>query len=237
MKIRIIFDKDTDKKNLNTGWGVSFLIGDSVLFDTGEKGEWLLDNMEKLKVDIKKIKKIVISHDHWDHTGGLWELLKKTENVKVYGCHGFSEEFKNRVRELDAEFIESDTINEIENGIFVTGEIKGRYKDEHISEQALVVKTNNGLTVITGCSHPGIVKVIEKVKNRFLKEKIWMVFGGFHLMNKERREINLIVDSFIKMGVVNTGPTHCTGYDAQEEFKKAYKDKYIAVKVGNTIEV
>ena len=237
MKIRIIFDKDAGRRGLNVGWGVSFLIGNSVLFATGEKGEWLLDNMESLGVDIKKIKKIVISHDHWDHTGGLWELLKKTENVKVYGCRGFSEEFKNRVRERGAELIELDTINEIESGIFVTGQIRGRYKEEYISEQALVIKTDNGITIVTGCSHPGIVKIIEKVKSEFLTEKIWMVLGGFHLMNKERREIKLIVESFIKLSVVNTGPTHCTGYDAQEEFKRAYEDNYIAIKVGDAIEV
>ena len=237
MKIRIIFDKDTGRRGLNTGWGVSFLIGDSVLFDTGEKGEWLLDNMENLGVNIKKIKRIVISHDHWDHTGGLWELLKKTGGVSVYSCRGFSEEFKDRVRKLGAELIESDTVNEIESGVFVTGQIKGRYKEEYIFEQALVMKTDNGLTIATGCSHPGIVKIIEKVKGDFPGDKIWMVFGGFHLMNKERREIKLIVDNFIKMDVVNAGPTHCTGYDAQEEFKRVYKDKYIAIKVGDTIEV
>ena len=237
MKIKVIFDKDTDRKNLNVGWGVSFLIEENILFDTGEKGEWLIDNMEKLKVDIKKIRKIVISHDHWDHTGGLWELLKRVENVKVYGCRGFSERFKAEVSKLGAEFVESDAVREIEKNIFVTGEMVGNYKGMFISEQALVVSTNNGLTVVTGCSHPGIVKIVEKVKSDFAGERIWLVMGGFHLMNKEKREIDLIVDSFVKMGVVNAGPTHCTGYDAQGEFKKVYKDKYVAVKVGGTIEV
>ena len=76
MKIQVLFDKDSEDKKLHIGWGVSFLIDDKILFDTGEKGEWLLENMRFLKVSIDKIEAIVISHDHWDHWGGLWDLLK-----------------------------------------------------------------------------------------------------------------------------------------------------------------
>ena len=68
MKVKVLFDKVAGKKELITGWGVSFLIGDEVLFDTGENGEWLVKNIRELKVDIDKIKAVVISHDHWDHT-------------------------------------------------------------------------------------------------------------------------------------------------------------------------
>ena len=47
MKIKILFDKDTKNKRLYTGWGVSFLIDEKILFDTGENGQWLMENMEK----------------------------------------------------------------------------------------------------------------------------------------------------------------------------------------------
>lgn len=103
--------------------------------------------------------------------------------------------------------------------IYVTGEIGGRYKGFYIPEQALVVKVNSGLTVITGCFHPRILRIIEKVKQEFPKEKIKFTFGGFHLMDKNKREIKLIAEKLIDMGVVKIGPTHCTGYEAQMIFK------------------
>ena len=73
MQIKVLFDKDALNKTLYAGWGVSFLIGESILFDTGENGEWLIHNIKQLKVDLNKLQAAVISHDHWDHTRGLWE--------------------------------------------------------------------------------------------------------------------------------------------------------------------
>ncbi|MFO7889374.1 MAG: hypothetical protein R6V04_03445, partial [bacterium] len=87
-----------------------------------------------------------------------------------------------------------------------------------ISEQSLVVKSKKGLVVITGCSHPGITKIVEKVREIFTKQTIYLVFGGFHLMNRERREIKLIVEKLKDLGINYVGPTHCTGYEAQQIF-------------------
>ena len=106
MRIKVIFDKGALDKNLCTGWGVSFLVDDKILFDTGENGEWLLKNMRSLGVEIKKIEAVVISHDHWDHWGGLWEILKEKKGLKVYSCPGFSKEFKDKAKEAQAELIE-----------------------------------------------------------------------------------------------------------------------------------
>jgi len=210
MKVRILFDKDTKDKKLHTGWGVSFLIDEGILFDTGEKGSWLVENMKNLNVDINKIEAVVISHDHWDHTGGLWELLKKKEGLTVYACPNFSREFKEKTGELKGKLIETKKFAEITKNIFVTGEIEGKYKGQYMPEQALVVKTDKGLTVITGCSHPGIVKIVENVKKNFPNEGIHLVFGGFHLIDKDRRTVEFIVSEFKNLGVKKAGPTHCT---------------------------
>jgi len=60
MRIKVIFDKGALDKKLNTGWGVSFLVDDKILFDTGEKGKWLVKNMRSLGIDITKIEAVVI---------------------------------------------------------------------------------------------------------------------------------------------------------------------------------
>ncbi len=237
MRIKVIFDKRALKEGLRTGWGVSFLVNDKILFDTGENGEWLLENVRALGVDEKKIEAVVISHDHWDHTGGLWELLKAKNDLTVYSCPGFSKEFKDKVKEAQAKLIESERFSEIAQDIFVTGEIKGAYHGKYMPEQALVLKTDKGLSVITGCAHPGILKMVEKVKSKFSKEAVYLVLGGFHLMESDRRAIEIVAESFKKMGVVKAAPTHCSGEAAEDVFKNSYADNFIAIKVGQEIEV
>jgi len=236
MDFKILFDKDCLNSKFKTGWGFSVFM-DGVLFDTGESGNFLISNLKEEGVNINSIEKIVISHDHWDHTGGLWDILKAKKGLTVYGCEGFSKGFKDKVEALSGKFIEVKDSIEIKENIYTTGEIIGFYKSMEISEQTIVVKSKKGLVVVTGCSHPGIVKIAEKVKEGFANQNIHLVFGGFHLMNKEKRQVKLIVQRLKDLGTNYIGPTHCTGYQAQQVFKKVFKDRYISLKVGKTIAV
>jgi len=237
MKLKILFDKNTKDKKLHTGWGLSFLVDEKILFDTGENGHWLMGNIKRLQTDINKIKAVVISHDHWDHTWGLWELLKKRKGLTIYTCPNFSVEFKDKVKKLKGELVETEKVTEISRDICVTGEIAGEYKGEYMPEQALVVKTDKGISVITGCAHPGIIKILNTVKSNFPKEGIYAVLGGFHLMNQDKRFIRIIAAEFKKIGVKKVGPTHCSGPSAEEIFKLEYKKHFLPVKVGMEIQV
>ena len=89
MKLTIVYDNDIYKKDmgLKADWGFSCLIeteGEAILFDTGAKGEILLENMEILGVNPKSISKIVISHEHWDHNGGLKTLAPLVGEIKLF---------------------------------------------------------------------------------------------------------------------------------------------------------
>jgi len=191
----------------------------------------------KLNVNIEKISSVVISHDHWDHTGGLWHVLKEREGLRVYACPGFSKEFKKKVNGLKGELIELDKVTEISDDVFVTGEIAGEYKGSYIGEQSAVIKTDRGLVIATGCSHPGIIKIVSQVKKDFPGMKIYMVFGGFHLLHKSEAEVRPIAGEFKELGIEKAGPTHCTGDGAQLIFSQVYKDDYIPIKVGLVLEV
>jgi len=237
MRIKVLFDKEALEKNLRTGWGVSFLIDGKILFDTGEKGEWLLENMRILGVDINEIEAVVISHDHWDHWGGLWDLLQQRKGMPVYICPNFGREFKDKVNALSTTFIEIEKSKEIIQDVFSTGEIPGAYHGKYMAEQAIVLKTKNGLTVITGCAHPGILKIAEKAKTKFPDEPLYLVLGGFHLMESDKRAIEIVVENFKKMGVIKAGPTHCSGVEAADIFKKYYGEDFVSIKVGEDLEV
>jgi 7,8-dihydropterin-6-yl-methyl-4-(beta-D-ribofuranosyl)aminobenzene 5'-phosphate synthase len=237
MDIEILYDNRTDKKTIAKGWGFSCLVDNRILFDTGEDGKSLLSNMKEMGVRLDELEQVVISHDHWDHTGGLWEILKMKKGLKVYVCNGFSEEFKKKAIDLGGRLIEPDDFSEITKNIYVTGPIRGEYKTQLIEEQALAVKTPRGVTVATGCAHPGIVRIVEKVKEEFSQERLYCVFGGFHLKDRQEKDINTIIGQLEALGVKKFGPAHCSGETAISMFKERFGDNYIKMAAGKAFEV
>ncbi len=237
MQVKILFNSGSIEESLSIGWGVSFLIGDSVLFDTGEKGPSLLNNTKEMKIDLSLIQDVVISHDHWDHTGGLWDILKQRQDINVYACPGFSNEFKRKVESSNNHLVENRDFMEISKDIYVTGEIRGEYQGGDIFEQAVVVDGDKGLTVITGCAHPGIVKILDLVRKEFPARPFYAVFGGFHLMNQHPRNIHSIIDVFKDLGVKKAGPTHCSGTEAENVFREEYGNNFISTKIGEAVSI
>ena len=112
------------------------------LFDTGS-GSSIVPNSLILNKDLKSIRKIFLSHGHYDHTGGLSEVLKLKGKVDVHAHpHVFSDRiavFKEEDREikrfigirykkrylesLGANFVFNTDFTEVEKGLFLTGEV------------------------------------------------------------------------------------------------------------------
>ena len=256
IEFKILADNHTVDKSLKMCWGFSCLISpvrditsrryvgttsngvnENVLFDTGENGNTLIFNMDKMGVRPEKAKKLVISHDHYDHTGGLEALLKLNPDIDVYLLSVFSDELKKRVSSLEANVVENDKFMEISDGIYTTGKIEGEYAGGIIFEQAIVVKTEKGLVVITGCSHPLVTDIVERVKKEFPKNKIFLVFGGFHLLDKDRREVEYIAGKMKKLEVEKVGPTHCTGEEAIQIFQEKFGSDFVRIGVGTKIAI
>jgi len=235
MEIKIIAEASTRLERETIGWGISFLIDGDLLFDTFSDENVLKENLSSSGVNVEDIRYVVISHEHWDHTGGLWYVLRENPKVKVFVCKNFSGEFKRKVKDFAAEFIEVSNPIEIKDSIFTTGEILGTYNNEPLPEQALVIKDNK-LTVITGCSHPGIVRILKKIEEDF-SYPIGLVLGGFHLMDKTQREIEEIVEEFTRIGVEKVAPCHCTGEVATRLFRERFKEDFISIKSGVVLEI
>jgi len=234
MKVRIVFDKEGVNERFKSGIGFSALIGENILFDTGENWDYLYNNLTLLGRNISKIKKAVISHDHWDHTRGLWGLLKRNKGTKVYICPGFTKDFKKQASVLKGAQKENSSFFEIKKDVYVTGEINGRYNNSKMPEQALVLDTKKGVSVITGCAHPGIIKMLRIVKKQFKRKSFYAVLGGFHLLHKRTSDVRDIIKEFKALGVKKAGPSHCTGREAEKMFWQAYRENFIPVKSGST---
>ncbi len=235
MHIKVLYDKCTRMPGLRTGWGLSFLVNGTLLFDTGDNAGDLRDNMTQLGVRVRSLSCIVISHDHWDHTGGLWSLLEARPGISVFSCPAFSDSFKRKTDALGAVRREPSGVCMIEEGVYSTGQLEGSYKGMSIAEQALVMRGKEGLAVLTGCAHPGITRILSHVRDTFPGERILAVTGGFHLRSAGEAELARIVEFFRDIGVEKAGPTHCTGEKAEKIFRKAYGKDFLPVRVGEDI--
>lgn len=232
--ITIVYDNETLREGLKPDWGFSCFIRGTekdILFDTGTDGNILLANMETLGIDPRDIDIVVLSHNHGDHTGGLWDLLKVTEDVVVYAPRSFPGGFGERVEEMGGTYTAVAGSVEICRDVFLTGELGVALK-----EQSICIKTEKGLVVITGCAHPGIVQIVETAQEQF-KGVPYMVFGGFHLLSHTPNDVTEIVRRFRELGVEKAGPCHCSGESARALFSEAYGDDYLKIGVGKVITV
>ena len=234
VSIITIYDNYEYNPELKTGWGFSCLVKtekENILFDTGADSPTLLSNMEKLGIAPKEIDTLVLSHIHGDHTGGLAGVLDKNSNVTVYLPKSFPADFKKMVKSYSSEIVEVSNSIKISESVSTTGEL-----GTLIKEQSLIINTENGLVVITGCAHPGIVNIVKKAKE-LTNENIYLVMGGFHLSGASDSEIRKIVSSFRELGVERVAPCHCSGDRTRELFEKEYKDNFIKNGVGRIIHV
>jgi len=234
IKITILYDNYVYTEGTKSHWGFSCLIEGTektILFDTGWKPEILKNNIEKTGADIKKVRQIVISHNHGDHTGGVFSILDENPDVTVFLPYSFSYDFVRRVEERNAEVITVSKPLEICSNVYLTGEM-----GDQIKEHSLILNTHKGLVIIAGCSHQGIVNILKKAKE-ILKKEIYLVCGGFHLLHHSPAEVRDIIREFKELGVRYCGPTHCTGTHVIELFKEAFKDNYLQMGTGKVIRI
>jgi len=232
--ITVVYDNNEYNPELETAWGFSCLIkkeNDTILFDSGGKGKILLLNMNRLKLDPQQVRIVVLSHIHNDHVGGLEAFLEQNSNVTVYLPHSFPDTFKNKVRKYGAKIINVNKPLRIFQNVYSTGEL-----GTEIKEESLIINTEKGLIVITGCAHPGIIDIVRRAKE-MMKTNVYLVMGGFHLKGMSEKEIDEIVEEFKKQGVEKVGPCHCSGDLARTIFEKAYHKDFIRVGVGKIIEI
>ena len=212
MKITIIYDNTLFKAGLRADWGFSCLVEGlerTILFDTGSNGSILLDNMKKLDIKPSSIDDVFISHAHYDHTGGLSAFLNENNHVHVYVPVSF-----RGVRNAE-EIVHVDKPKALNNSVFSTGEL------DHI-EQSMAVKTDKGLVLVVGCSHPKMKHILETA-SQF--GKVYAIIGGLHGFDEYYlfRDFEVIC------------PAHCTQHI--QEIQSQYPEKTAECGAGKVIEL
>ena len=205
MQLTVLVDNNTaiDKYYLGEP-GLSFYIEDDsekILFDCGYSDVCKI-NAERMGVDLSRITTLVFSHGHDDHTGGLAYLQTILPPAKI-------------VAHPDT-FREKRSNGKNAGSIFCTEELAEKYQlegfvpDFVMEDSALVYEREDGIFIITGCSHAGICNIIAYAKNLFQKP-ILGIIGGFHL--KEVNERTKQVIGYLEtLGATELYPCHCTSF-------------------------
>jgi 7,8-dihydropterin-6-yl-methyl-4-(beta-D-ribofuranosyl)aminobenzene 5'-phosphate synthase len=234
LRFTILYDNYLYKEGTMPDWGFSCLIEGTektILFDTGTQPQILMHNVNFLNVDLSKVQQIVISHNHGDHTGGLSAVLERNHEVTVYLPISFPSEFIARVEKLRAKVQTVDKPLEICRNVYLTGEM-----GDDIKEQSLIIDTSKGLIIVTGCSHPGIVNIL-KLSKKILDKPIYLVLGGFHLLDKSDAELQKVLEGFKELKVEKCGATHCTGEKAIAMLKNSFGENYLPMGTGKILEI
>lgn len=218
MKLSVAYDNEA-KEGFISGWGFSCFIAtgdDSILFDTGWDGCVLLQNLKALGISPKEIEKVVISHQHWDHMGGLTVLLNANPDLEVYVPVSFSKRLKDEIS-ARSRLVEVSGKQEICHNIHTTGEL-----GKDVKEQSLLLDSACGLYVVTGCAHPGLTEIVG-VASQF--KNVAGIIGGLH----GTTEYNLLE------GLDLIACCHCTVH--KEEIRKRFPDAYMEIGAGSILEL
>lgn len=214
-----------------------------ILFDTGQSGLFL-QNAQKLGIEIGDIDSLILSHGHYDHTGGLYPFLEKNAKAKVYAkkdvftpkYHGHTRFIGTHLNEelLKDRFVPIDSMTELADGVFIMPEIvilnpadthfQGMYKkvddklipDEFVDELFLVIKQDDQINIITACSHRGITNICTTASDYF-GLPIGLVLGGFHTKSNSAGQLNVIIDYLRQLNPKLIGTCHCTGIEKYAE--------------------
>lgn len=198
--------------------------------DTSGSVPAFFHNVDRLGIELQNLDAIFISHSHGDHCGALPHILQtisKPVMVYVPSSRLFNTDYLEKRGGIR---IVTDKATILSHGCMSTGDIGGG-----LTEHSLVVNVKNkGLMILTGCSHPGLVRIIEKAREVSGVSKVYGVIGGFHISG----EVAKYVANYLKeIGVKIVSPGHCTAEDAKEIIKQTLGKNYVTNGSGLVLEI
>lgn len=223
-----------------------------LLFDTGAS-DLFIRNARLLNIDLQKVDYLVLSHGHSDHTGGLRYFLElNTQATVVCKREIFSPKFKddreNGIKHSQTydlsrfRFIDQQT--ELMPGVFLLPSIDiidqedthfdrfwvkqedGRkVQDTFQDELALLLVEDDGLAVISACSHRGITNTLRTVRTQFPGLACKLLLGGFHIHHAEEHKYEIIAEYLQEDLPYQIGVCHCTGVDKYALFYKDFGER------------
>jgi 7,8-dihydropterin-6-yl-methyl-4-(beta-D-ribofuranosyl)aminobenzene 5'-phosphate synthase len=258
LRVTILADNFASAPEALAEHGLSMLIeadGRRILFDTGQ-GRVLPENWKTFGTPGARLDALVLSHGHYDHTGGIAALaaFSPPQAIFVHPAaleQKFTRRGKEKPRSIgippdsrEALFATRGSIvwtrkpAEVAPGVWCTGEIpretppagpspffldeQGKTADPLRDDQALFIETRNGLVVLCGCAHAGVVNTVEHVCRLAGKQEILALAGGLHLARASIALLDETAEVLRRRNVKMLAPCHCTGLGAHAYLRSQF---------------
>ncbi len=114
---------------------------------------------------------------------------------------------------------------------------EGPKPDEFLDDAALALETDDGVAVVLGCAHRGMINTLGHVKDRLGGERIRSVWGGTHMIDRNEAEIEATISALTELGVETIGAAHCTGFHNEDRLARALGDKFVFAQVGLRVQL
>lgn len=241
--------------------------GKTLLFDTGQ-GTTIESNAAKLGIDLCRADILVLSHGHYDHTGGL-PLISALAPQAALFAHPAATSARYSVSRGIARPIAMPSSAQaaikahpagvqwvtesmrLTNRMGLTGPIPrvtdyedtggpffvdeaGHIPDMIEDDLALWLNTDQGLVVIVGCSHAGVVNTVRYAFEQSGASKLHAVLGGFHLVAASEARLDHTLDELLAFSPDVVIPCHCTGEHAIDRIKQAFGPRAVSGAAGAT---
>jgi 7,8-dihydropterin-6-yl-methyl-4-(beta-D-ribofuranosyl)aminobenzene 5'-phosphate synthase len=275
IKLTTLSENTAGKPYLLAEWGLSILIETpekTLLLDTGA-AESVVHNAPLLGVDLTKIDTIVLSHGHFDHTGGLKSLLPAIGHpvtiiahpdiwIKKYDCEKdklpreIGIPYSQRdLENLGARFVLTREPYKLSSRMTTSGEVPmlndfeyidpvlcvetpdGFKTDPLMDDLAIIIDAPQGLIIVLGCGHHGMINTLNQAKKVTGKSKIHMVLGGCHLKGASEEQIWQTVSALNEIGAAKLATCHCSGMPATLLLAQTYDKNFIFNQAGQVIEI
>lgn len=273
VRITVVVENTAQGAGMLAEHGLAYWIewdGQRMLFDTGQ-GSVLVGNAYRLGIPLHNADSIVLSHGHYDHTGGLAEVLHNGRAVSLY-VHpaAFDAKYaRNRdgtAREIGVpvavqealhrhapHVIKTESPTKVSRGLTVTGQVPrstdfedtgGPFfldaacskPDPLIDDQSLFFETHEGIVVLLGCEHSGVINTLRYIGQLSGNKPIRAVIGGMHLVNASPARIARTIEEFRHLEVRLLAPCHCTGMAATVALWSAFPGECSMCHVGTTFD-
>lgn len=225
-----------------------------LLLDTGSESHAFVHNLRALRINPQMIEHIVLSHGHFDHTAGLIDAIMLAPQAKRWGAKSiFTPRWgdpNHRRMSGGGGFLASALTNPIDSWARITDEViaftvpqnwrdcqfvnsKNMWQetldgkviaDTFADDLSLLVKGENGYSIVLGCAHAGLPNILSYAQEKFGIDTFDTVLGGTHLSAAANEDLPKWIEALKRFKVKRWRPNHCTGFRAAAALAKVFDD-------------